>query len=111
MYFRAFDPGRKVDLPLELLFTIQYLTCQILLSANPEFLRTALREGHLAQELYEELEFFGQVPKSELQKAKAYLAAQEKTLAKTVKLLLKEPHNVDLRKQLGEPHSLPQHIP
>jgi hypothetical protein len=82
---------------------VEYLVSQILATAERGFLQSALRQHRLAQALFAELEFFGQVPKRYLPEVETYLLNQESSLREVAKRILKEPNHAALRQQLCQP--------
>jgi hypothetical protein len=107
MYLQIFRSQEPPAIPPEVTYTVEHLVCQILTTAAPVFLQAARERRRLAQALFEELEFFGQVPKRYLPEVKAYLMKQERSLREAAKRVLKDPENVTLREQLCQPLSAP----
>jgi hypothetical protein len=73
MYFQIFRSQPPPAIPPEVTYTVEHLVGQILTTAAPAFLQAALERQGLAQALFEELEFFGQVPKRYLPDVKTSL--------------------------------------
>jgi hypothetical protein len=107
MYFQVFRQPAPAGIPPEVIYTVEHLISQILTTATPAFLQAALERGRLAQALFEELEFFGQVPKRYLPDMENYLMKQERSLGEAAKRVLKDPENATLREQLSRPLSTP----
>ena len=109
MYFEAFSRGPRPALPDEVTYTVEYVISQVLTTASPEFLQEVYNKGRLAQALFDELEFLGQVPKVYLPEVKAYLIKEEPALNDAVGHLLRQPNDEFLRQQLcrasGSPSS------
>ncbi len=81
MYFIAFDENIASPLSPESTFLTEYLVSQLLVGADPPYLKGILGNNRLADAIYSELEFLGQIPKASLPKVKNYLAAQAKAPA------------------------------
>lgn len=107
MYFQAFQKDIPPELAADVLFTVEELISQMLVTADVGFLQTALQEQRLAHVLFEELDFLGQVPKADLPAVRAYLHTQEPSLREAVERLVKEPDNNTLREQLCQPLGAP----
>jgi hypothetical protein len=107
MYFQVFRQPPPSTIPPEITYTVEHLVSQILTTADPGFLQAAVERQRLAQALFEELEFFGQVPQRFLPEVKTYLMKQERSLREAAKRVLKEPDNLLLREQLSQPLSAP----
>jgi|SRR5215471_5576039 len=107
MYFQIFRSQAPPAIPPEVTSTVEHLVSQILTTTAPAFLQAALERQRLAQALFEELEFFGQVPKRYLPEVKTYLMKQERSLREAAERVLKEPEIVTLREQLSQPLSTP----
>jgi hypothetical protein len=107
MFFHAFTEGVDSPLSRETIFTVEYLTSQILANAAPGFLENALVGGHFINSLVQELEFFGHLHKNDLPDVREYLTKQESSLRDVAKRMLKEFDNPDLRRHLLAPHPLP----
>jgi hypothetical protein len=100
MYFRPFQKDIQSSVPSDILFTVESLICQMLATADLEYLDTALQQKRLAHAFFEELDFFGQVPKDCMPDVKAYLEQQEAALGQVVRCMIKDPHNESLRERL-----------
>ena len=108
MFFPLFEsstPNAKSDLrdlglPPRVLYLTEYWTGQILLSADEGFLRQALGERRIADALYYELEFLGQVPKESLPAVKSYISSFEEPLELVTGQLLRNPDSSSVRRQL-----------
>jgi hypothetical protein len=105
MFFPAFHEGEDSRLPKETIFTVEYLTSQILSSAEPQFLEQSLK-GHFIEAILQELEFFGQLRKSDFPAVKKYLMKQESSLQDIARDMIKEPDNVEYRRHLLAPNPL-----
>jgi hypothetical protein len=79
----------------------------MLTTADRGFLQSTLQTHRLADALYAEVVFFGQVAKGYLPQVQAYLKTQEWTLAKTVERILKEPDNDAFLEELCQPLATP----
>ena len=106
MYFQTFRPGPTPAIPADVVYTVEHLISQILTTADQRFLQTAVAQQRLALALFEELEFFGQVPGRYLSKVKEYLISQEDELRGMAERILKEPENAALREALCQPSAL-----
>jgi ribosomal protein S19E (S16A) len=106
MFFPTFSDGVISRLPKETIFTVEYLTSQILVNAEPKFLEEALANGNLIEGLLQELEFFGQIRKDDLPDIREYLTKQESSLQNVAKLMMKESDNPDLRRHFLSPDPL-----
>ena len=91
----------------DVLFAVEEIISQMLVTADLGSLHAALQEQRLAQVLFEELDFLGQVPKADLPAVRAYLHVQEPSLREVVERLVKEPDNDAFREQLCQPLSAP----
>lgn len=105
MFFPAFHKGVDSRLPKETIFTVEYLTSQILSNAEPRFLEESLKE-HFIEALVQELEFFGQLRKSDFPAVKEYLTKQESSLQDIARDMVREPDNVEYRRHLLAPNPL-----
>jgi hypothetical protein len=97
MFFPAFSERVTLELPEDTVFTVEYLTSQILVNADPPFLEQALARGNFIEALLQELEFFGQVRKADLPQVRQYLTKHEASLQDTAKIILKDPQHFDRR--------------
>ena len=107
MYFQAFRQLPPPTIPPEVTYTVEHVVSQILTTADQSFLQSAFDQRRLAQALFEELEFLGQVPKRHLSEVRTYLFNQEWSLREIAERILKEPDNEALRVQLCQPSSFP----
>jgi len=106
MYFEAFR-SEASPLPPQLTFTVEALVSQLLVSADQQFLTQALQTRTLAQHLWEELDFLGQVPKTYMPEVRNYLIDHEKRLGEVVASLLDAPEDQMLRERLSAPLTAP----
>src|SRR6266540_5751114 len=106
MYFQAFRREAPPAIPQEVMFTVEYLVSQILTTADRAFLQAALEQRRLAEALFEELDFFGQVPRRYMPEVKTYLITREGPLREVAQRIVEEPDNKALREQLCHPVSL-----
>jgi hypothetical protein len=105
MFFPAFSQGVASRLPKESLFTVEYLTSQILVNAEPTFLEEAISRRNFVEALLRELEFFGQLRKDDLPDIKEYLIKHEISLQDITKRILQERDNPDARRYWLSPLS------
>jgi hypothetical protein len=77
MFFPAFSENVASRLPKETLFTVEYLTSQILVNAESIFLEESTSGGNFIEALLQELEFFGQLPKEDFSDIREYLIKHE----------------------------------
>ena len=106
MFFPAFSEEVTSHLPKETIFTLEYLTSQILVNAESSFLVDAIARGNLIEVLLQELEFFGQLRKDDWPEIREYLANHELSLQNITKTILKERDNPDSRRHWLSPHPL-----
>ena len=106
MYFQAFRESRKPALDPDLTYVVEHLVSQLLATADVSALETALQEEHLAAMLVDELSFLGQIPRDRLPQVRAYLIAQEPTLTRAARRLIREPENESIRQELCSPHTM-----
>jgi hypothetical protein len=104
MFFPAFSEEVASRLTREAIFTVEYLTSQILVNAEPSFLGEAISRGNFIEALLQELEVFGQLRKDDLPDVRAYLASQQSSLQETAKIILKERDNPTSRQYWLSPH-------
>ena len=97
MFFPAFSESIASRLPKETLFTVEYLTSQILVNAEPIFLEESISRGNFIQALLQELDFFGQLRKDDLPDVREYLTKHESSLQDITKKILKERDSFDAR--------------
>ena len=107
MYFQAFQTDIRPELSADVLFIVEEIISQMLVTADLGCLQAAFQEQRLAHVLFEELDFLGQVPKADLPAVRAYLHGQEPALREVVERLVKEPDNDALREQLCQPLRAP----
>ena len=98
MLFPAFSESVASRLPKETLFTVEYLTSQILVNSDRSFLEEALLRGDLIEALLQELEFFGQLRKDDFPAIREYLIKHELSLQDITKKILRERDNPDARR-------------
>jgi hypothetical protein len=98
MFFPAFSERIASRLPKETLFTVEYLTSQILVNAEPIFLEESISRGNFIQALLQELDFFGQLRKDDLPDVREYLTKHESYLQDITKKILKERDSFDARR-------------
>jgi hypothetical protein len=77
MFFPAFSENVASRLPKETLFTVEYLTSQILVNAESIFLEESTSGGNFIEALLQELESFGQLPKEDFSDIREYLIKHE----------------------------------
>jgi hypothetical protein len=85
MFFPAFSEKVASGLPKETLFTVEYLTSQILVNAEPIFLEESIWRRTFIEALLQELEFFGQLHKEDFPDIREYLIKHEKPLQDVTK--------------------------
>ena len=105
MFFPSFNGGTTSELPNDVIFAVEHLTTQILINAEPRFLGEALQKGNLVEALLQELEFFGQLQKSDFPAIQRYLSEHEASLQSVAKDMVRDPENTDLRRHLSAPTS------
>jgi hypothetical protein len=98
MFFPAFSESVASRLPKETLFTVEYLTSQILVNAEPTFLEESISRRNFIEALLQELDFFGQLRKDDLPDIRDYLTKHESSLQDTTKKILKERDKPDARR-------------
>jgi hypothetical protein len=98
MFFPAFSGNIASRLPKETIFTVEYLTSQVLVNAEAAFLEESISRGNFIEALLQELEFFGQLNKEDTQDIREYLIKHESALQDTTKKILLERDNPDARK-------------
>jgi hypothetical protein len=98
MFFPAFSEDVASRLPKETIFTVEYLTSQILVNSEPSFLEEAISRGNFIEALLQELEFFGQLRKDDFPDVREYLVHQQSSLQDIVKIILKERDKPNLRR-------------
>jgi hypothetical protein len=103
MYFRTFQEESTLNLSSETILTVEYLTTQILVNADSEYLREVIEQGRLIDALHQELSFFGHIQMSVLPAVKEYLGKHAPALTEVATLLMKDPQNKILREQLLTP--------
>jgi len=99
MFFQAFNEAVDSRLPKDTIFTVEYLTTQILTNAEPQFLEASL-QGNFIEALLQELEFFGQLRKSDMPAIQEYLTKQASSLQDVARDMVKEPDNLQYRRHL-----------
>jgi hypothetical protein len=109
MYFIAFDQSVTSPLKPETTFLTEHLVSQLLVGADPAFLKSMVARHQLAAAIFSELEFLGRVPDPELPKVRKYLLAQEKApaLRSAAINLAEHPDDVEFRARLTTPLSEP----
>ena len=108
MYFKAFDKTIAPSLPAQVTFVLEHLVSQILVSADREFLKTSIENKRLAEALYHEIEFTGQLPIEQLPEVQDYLRKQETFLSRGANQVLRAPDDDALHASLVEPLSMPK---
>jgi hypothetical protein len=109
VYFPAFDQEIQSSLSDRTTYIVEHLVSQLLFASETTFLKAVIKGGQLAQALYDEIEFTGQVPKRELPGVHEYLIKQEKCIKKTAKTILKTELALnDLRSQVLQPLTIPE---
>lgn len=98
MFFPAFNENVASRLPKETLFTVEYLTSQILVNAESIFLEESISRRNFIEALLQELEFFGQLHKEDFQDIREYLIKHESSLQDITKKILKERDKPDARR-------------
>jgi hypothetical protein len=98
MFFPAFSESVASRFPKETLFTVEYLTSQILVNAEPTFLEESISHRNFIEALLQELDFFGQLRKDDLTDILDYLTKHELSLEDTTKKILKERDKPDARR-------------
>ena len=98
MFFPAFSASASSHLPKETLFTVEYLTSQILVNAEPTFLQEAMARRNFKEALLQELEFFGQLRKDDFADIREYLINQESSLQDVTRKILIERDNAGARR-------------
>ena len=98
MFFPAFSENVASRLPKETLFTVEYLTSQILVNAESIFLEESTSGGNFIEAFLQELEFFGQLPKEDFSDIREYLIKHESSLQDITKNILKERDKPDARR-------------
>jgi hypothetical protein len=103
MYFRAFQEEATLNLSPETIGRVEYLTTQILVNADPMYLREVLQQGSLIEALYRELSSLGHLQKAVLRDVREYLEKHGASLTEVTTQLMKEPENKTLRQLLLDP--------
>ena len=103
MFFKAFTSIEGSSLPSSLTFAIEHQTSQVLANGDLSALRKAVEEQNLPGSLFEEVEFFGTIPRDKRDEVKEYFQSHAKTLYETAQQLLHEPDNEALRNQIQQP--------
>jgi hypothetical protein len=98
MFFPAFSESVASRLPKEPLFTVEYLTSQILVNAETTFLEESILRRNFIEALLQELEFFGQLRKDDYPDIREYLIKHASSLQGITKKILKERDNPDARR-------------
>jgi hypothetical protein len=98
MFFPAFSASPASHLPKETIFTVEYLTSQILVNAEPGFLEEAMARRTFIEALLRELEFFGQLRKDDFVDIREYLSNQESLLQDITRKILMERDNAGARR-------------
>jgi hypothetical protein len=98
MFFPAFSESVASRLPKETIFTVEYLTSQILVNAETTFLEESILRGNFIEALLQELEFFGQLRKDDFPDIREYLIKHASSLQDITKKILKERDNPDARR-------------
>lgn len=98
MFFPAFNEDVDSRLTKETIFTVEYLTSQILVNAERTFLEEAISRRHFIEALLQELEFFGQLRKDDFPDIREYLIQHESSLQDNTKKILNERENPDSRR-------------
>ena len=105
MFFPAFSEGVASRLPKESLFTVEYLTSQILVNAEATFLQEAISRRNFVEAVLRELELFGQLRKDDFPDIREYLTKHEIPLQDITKKILQERDNPDARRYWLSPLS------
>jgi hypothetical protein len=103
MYFRTFQEAPTLNLSSEAILTVEYLTTQILVNADPEYLREVIEQGKVVDAIYRELSFLGHIRKAILPHVQEYLTSHAYSLTNIATQLMKEPQNKTLRDELLTP--------
>jgi hypothetical protein len=103
MYFRTFQEESTLNLSPEIILTVEYLTTQILVNADSEYLREVIEKRTLIDALHRELSFFGYIQKALLPAVKEYLDKHAPALTEVATLLMNDPQNQGLREHLLTP--------
>jgi hypothetical protein len=85
-------------LPKKTIFTVEYLTSQILVNAEPTFLEGSISRRNFIEVLLQELEFFGQLHKEDFPDIREYLINHESSLQDISKKILNERDTFDGRR-------------
>lgn len=103
MFFKAFASVEGSTLPNSLIFTIEHQASQVLAHGDLSALRKAVEEQNLPGSLFEEVEFFGTIPRGKRDEVREYFQSHAKTLYETAQQLLSEPDNEALRHEVQQP--------
>ena len=103
MFFRAFSATSYSPLRAELTFQIEYEASIVIAHGNREYLERMLHAQTLAESIYQEVEFFGSVPRELSNIVRMYFYSNERSLSAVVAEVLSDPDNEDLLKSILEP--------
>ena len=103
MFFPSFTSNELLPLPPRLVFTIEHQASQVIVDAEPSFIKRAMEKHTLPEDLFWEVEFFGSIPYEERERILGYFRSNNESLYSAASQLLDDPDDPKVRHAILQP--------